>query len=198
MSEFGEEKREHFRVPVPEDMVIELAVWFRRRAEIHRLTLEELGEPHLVKGPNPALSPQLVNVSAEGLALSLRVSHTFDASKLQNTTILVYVKLIDPSDPVGGQVFFLLATHCVFARDEPGLVRLGLKIVREGRPEPYAKAVEFAECERYGIADWDKFCVDLDRWNVQADRHESQGLQLGRLMQEIAKLRAAKKETGKA
>lgn len=184
-----DEFRSSFRVQVRESYVLELAIWFRRKAEMGHVFLKSLGEPRLVQGR--PFNPHIEDIGASGMALSFESNKPLDQAKLESLLVLVYFRLVDPTDMMGDPLSFMAAYETVTSQYRQGRVLLGLRLAYDGIPDPDNKALFFADARKYGISDLTKWCDDMSRCLSGGECHQQQlpGLRLDRLMRELAIIR---------
>jgi len=181
--------RSSFRVQVRESYVLELAIWFRRKTEMGHVFLRSLGEPRLVQGR--PYNPRIDDIGASGMALSFESSKPLDMAKLEHLVVLVYFRLVDPTDMMGDPLSFMAAYEVVNSQYLRGRVLLGLRLAFDGIPDPDNKALFFADARKYGISDLTKWCDDMNRCLSGGDCRQQAlpGLRLDRLMRELAIIR---------
>ncbi|GAB6036856.1 hypothetical protein JCM15519_14150 [Fundidesulfovibrio butyratiphilus] len=184
-----DEFRSSFRVQVRESHVIELAIWFRRKTDMGHVFLKNLGEPRLVQGR--PYNPRIEDIGASGMALSFESTKPLDLAKLDHLVVLIYFRLVDPTDMMGDPLSFMAAYEAVASQYRQGRVLLGLRLAYDGIPDPDNKALFFADARKYGISDLTKWCDDMNRCLSGGDCHQQQltGLRLDRLMRELAIIR---------
>lgn len=180
--------RTTFRVEVNESIVLELAVWLRRVNELGRVHLKDLGDPKMLQGMPPF--PKMEDLSSTGICLSFKSSQLVGVEKFAGVVMLVYFKLVDPTDLMGEPLSFMAGFEVKHAQYHSGRTYLGLKLRYDGVPDQNDKALFFADASKYGIADLTKWCDDMNRKACGIEHMPSQGLRLERLLREIE---AAKK-----
>jgi hypothetical protein len=175
--------RTTFRVEVDETIVLELAVWFRRKNEMGRVHLRNLGEPKMLQGKSP--EPRIEDISSTGLCLSFKGSQLMDVEKFAGVYVILFFQLVDPTDMMGEPLSFLAGfdvKHSQFHNDRN---YLGLKLRWDGVPDQNDKAIFFADASKYGIADLTKWCDDMNRKVSGMESLPPQGLRLDRLLREL-------------
>jgi hypothetical protein len=175
--------RTAFRVEVDESILLELAVWIRRRAELGRVHLKDLGDPKMIQGRPPF--PRVEDISSTGVCFSYASSHEAPVEKFAGLVLLVYLKLVDPTDMMGEPLSFLAGFEVKHAQYHNGRNYLGLKLRWDGVPDQNEKAIFFADASRYGIADLTKWCDDMNRKICGVEHMPPQGLRLDRLLREL-------------
>lgn len=185
-----EDYRNHFRIEVPEEYLKECAVWFKRKEPIARMSLLELGKPHLVRGERMGL--HIEDVSAAGMAVSFQAHPRLPAAKLAERTVMVYFKLADPIYVAADPTCLLAAAEVKAVNEWEGKVYLSLRITHNGLPDKMDKAVFFVNAEKYGIAELTRWCDEMDRRSCTMEVvAPDPGVQLDRLLQEIDALAPA-------
>lgn len=182
-----EDYRATFRVEVDDSILLELAVWLRRMGELGRVHLRDLGDPKMVLGRPPM--PRLEDVSSTGVCLSFNSSQAVPVEKFKGVAMLVYFKLVDPSDVMGEPLSFLAGFEVKHSQLHNGRAFLGLKLRWDGVPDQNDKAVFFADAAKYGIADLTKWCDDMNRKVCGIEHLPQRGLRLERLLREIDALK---------
>ena len=176
-----------FRVEVPEHYVLELAVWFRRSADMGRLHLRDLGDPKMLMGKPPY--PRLEDISSTGACLSFASAGAVPVEKFENVVVLVYFKLVDPTDTMGDPLSFLEGFQPLTSQHNDGRNFLGMRLVYDGVPDPSDKAIFFTNARKYGVADLTRWCDDMNRQACTVNCLPPPGLRLERLLNELTLLR---------
>lgn len=176
-----------FRVEVPENYVLELAVWFRRKADMGRLHLKDLGDPKMLLGKPPY--PHLEDVSSTGACISFASTGAVPIDKFENVVALVYFKLVDPTDAMGDPLSFMEGFEPLTSQHNDGRNYLGMRLVYDGVPDPSDKAIFFTSAHKYGVADLTKWCDDMNRHACNLNYLPPPGLRLERLLSELAMLK---------
>lgn len=172
-----------FRVEADENLVLELAVWLRRANEMRRVHIRELSEPKMLQGKPPY--PRLEDISSTGMCLSFKASQGVTVEKFAGVAVLVYFRLVDPSDMMGELLSFLAGFEVKHAQFYNERNFLGLKLRWDGVPDQNDKAVFFADAAKYGIADLTKWCDDMNRKACGMESSPQRGLRLDRLLKEL-------------
>lgn len=175
--------RATFRVEVDESIVLDLAVWFKKAGDMKRLHLRDLGEPKMIQGKPPL--PRIEDISSTGLCLSFRSGGPVGVEKFAGLAVLVYFRLVDPSDTMGDPLSFLAGFEVKHAQFHNERNFLGLKLRWDGVPDQNDKALFFADAAKYGIADLTKWCDDMNRKVCGIEHLPPQGLRLERLLREL-------------
>ncbi|MBI4805788.1 MAG: hypothetical protein HY795_11195 [Desulfovibrio sp.] len=175
--------RTTFRVEVDETIVLELAVWFRRRNEMGRVHLRNLGEPKMLQGKPP--EPRIEDISSTGLCLSFRGSQPMGVEKFAGVYVILFFQLVDPTDMMGEPLSFLAGFDVKHSQFHNERNFLGLKLRWDGVPDQNDKAIFFADASKYGIADLTKWCDDMNRKVSGMESLPPQGLRLDRLLREL-------------
>ncbi|MFZ5426333.1 MAG: hypothetical protein ACOZEN_05125 [Thermodesulfobacteriota bacterium] len=180
--------RATFRVEVNESIVLELALWFRKMTELGRVHLRDLGDPKMLQGKPPF--PRIEDVSSTGICLSFKATQPLPAEKFKGTALLIYFKLVDPTDVMGEPLSFMAGFEAKHSQFHGGRVYLGLKLRWDGVPDQNDKALFFADAAKYGIADLTKWCDDMNRKACGIEHLNTQGLRLERLLRELEAIKA--------
>ena len=178
-----------FRVEVSDQFLLELAVWFRRKADMGRLHLKDLGDPKMLLGKPPY--PRLEDLSSTGGCLSFVSAGAVPLEKFENVVVLVYFKLVDPTDPTGDPLSFLEGFEPLTSQHNDGRNYLGMRLVYDGVPDPSDKAVFFTNARKYGVADLTKWCDDMNRQACNQNALPPPGLRLERLLNELTMLKGS-------
>ncbi len=182
-----EDYRNHFRIEVPIGHLVECAVWFKRKGPLSRMSLLELGKPHMVKGER--LDLRIEDISAAGMAVSFTAHPKLPADKLLERMVLAYFKLADPFYPVADPTCLLVASEVKAINEWEGKVYLSLRLTHNAAADKTAKAVTFASSEKYGISELTRWCDEMDRRSCTLEAAVIQpGVQLDRLLLELAAL----------
>lgn len=189
-----------FRVEVPDNFLLELAVWLRRKSDMGRLHLKDLGDPKMLWGKPP--HPRLEDLSSTGGCVSFASAGGIPLERFDNVVVLVYFKLVDPTDPMGDPLSFLEGFEPLTSQYNDGRNYLGMRLAYDGVPDPSDKAVFFTDARKYGVADLTKWCDDMNRQSSSQNYLPPPGLRLERLLSELTLLRedhpraAAQKTSG--
>lgn len=182
-----EDYRNHFRIEVPETHLVECAVWFKRKGPLSRMSLLELGKPHMAKGDRMGL--RIEDISAAGMAVSFAAHPKLPAERLAERTVLVYFKLADPIYVVADPTCLLVAAEIKAVNQWDGKVYLSLRLTHNAAPDLSSKAVNFVGSEKYGIAELTRWCDEMDRRSCNQDTAMTQpGVQMDKLLLEISAL----------
>ncbi|GFK93666.1 hypothetical protein NNJEOMEG_01500 [Fundidesulfovibrio magnetotacticus] len=182
-----------FRIEVDETIVLELAVWLRRANQLGRVHLRDLGDPKMAQGRPPF--PRIEDISSTGMCLSFKSSQLVEVEKFAGVAVLVYFKLVDPTDMMGDPLSFMAGFEVKHAQHHGDRTFLGLKLRWDGVPDQNDKALYFADAAKYGIADLTKWCDEMNRKVCGMEHMPPQGLRLDRLLREVE---AARKPLGQA
>lgn len=172
-----------FRIEVDESIVLELAVWLRRAGPPGRVHLRDLGDPKMLQGRPPY--PRVEDISSTGMCLSFKSASLVGVDKFANVTMLVYFKLVDPTDIMGDPLSFMAGFEVKHAQYLTDRTFLGLKLRWDGVPDQSDKALYFADAAKYGIADLTKWCDEMNRKVCGLEHMLPQGLRLDRLLREL-------------
>ncbi|MFP5220747.1 MAG: hypothetical protein ACLGSA_00500 [Acidobacteriota bacterium] len=183
-----EDYRSTFRVETDESIVLELAVWLRRPAEMKRVHLKDLGDPKMIQGKPPY--PRIEDISSTGMSVSFKASQLMPVEKFAGVAVLAYYKLVDPTDIMGEPLSFLAGYEVKHSQFHSERNYLGLKLRWDGVPDQNDKAVFFADAAKYGIADLTKWCDDMNRKVCGIEHLPPQGLRLDRLLRELDIIRS--------
>ncbi|WP_243358188.1 hypothetical protein [Fundidesulfovibrio terrae] len=175
--------RTTFRIEVDENTVLELAVWLRRISELGHVHLRQLGEPKMIQGKPPY--PRIEDISSTGLCLSFKSSQLVGVEKFTGVAMLLYFKLVDPTDTMGEPLSFMAGFEVKHAQHHNERTFLGLKLKWDGVPDQNDKALYFADASKYGISDLTKWCDDMNRKVCGIENLPPQGLRLERLLREL-------------
>ncbi len=178
-----------FRVEVNESIVLELAVWLKRVGELGRVHLKDLGDPKMLQGRPPF--PRVEDISSTGMCLSFKSSHLVEVERFQGLAVLVYFKLVDPTDVSGEPLSFMAGFKVKHSQYHNERNFLGLKLRWDGVPDQNDKALFFADAAKYGIADLTKWCDDMNRKVCGIEHLPPQGLRLERLLRELEAIKHA-------
>ena len=178
-----------FRVEVDDSIMLELAAWIRRSSEMGRVHLKDLGDPKMILGRPPF--PRVEDLSSTGLCFSYKSSQETPLEKFGGLILVLYFKLVDPTDIMGEPLSFLAGFEVKHAQYHDGRNYLGLKLRWDGVPDQNDKAVFFADASRYGIADLTKWCDDMNRKICGMEHMLPQGLRLDRLLRELEVVKQA-------
>ena len=178
-----------FRVEVDENIVLELAAWLRRRSEMGRMHLRDLGEPKMLQSKPPF--PRIEDISSTGMCFSFKASQRVEEEKFAGVALLLYYKLVDPTDIMGEPLSFLAGYEVKNSQFHNERNYLGLKLRWDGVPDQNDKAVFFADAAKYGIADLTKWCDDMNRKVNGMTNLSPRGLRLDRLLRELEIVRNA-------
>jgi len=185
-----------FRIEVDESIVLDLAVWLRRAGPPGRVHLRDLGDPKMLQGRPPY--PRIEDISSTGMCLSFKSASLVGVDKFSNVTMLVYFKLVDPTDIMGDPLSFMAGFEVKHAQYLTDRTFLGLKLRWDGVPDQSDKALYFADAAKYGIADLTKWCDEMNRKVCGLEHMLPQGLRLDRLLRELdAVNRKAAEKQGK-
>lgn len=188
--------RAAFRVEVDERFVLELAIWLRRKGEMGRVHVRDLSEPKMLQDKPPY--PRIEDVSSAGMCLSFNASQAVEVEKFANVAVLVYFKLVDPSDMAGEPLSFLAGFEVVTSQVHNGRNYIGLKLRWDGVPDQNDKALFFADAAKYGIADLTKWCDDMNRKVSGMENLPPQGLRLDRLLRELEAVQKSTRNQARA
>jgi len=172
-----------FRIEVDESIVLDLAVWLRRAGALGRVHLRDLGDPKMQQGRPP--HPRIEDISSTGLCLSFKSAQLVDVDKFAGVVMLVYFKLVDPTDMMGDPLSFMAGFEVKHAQYHGDRTFLGLKLRWDGVPDQNDKALYFADAAKYGISDLTKWCDEMNRKVCGLEQMAPQGLRLDRLLREL-------------
>jgi len=175
--------RTTFRVEADEDIVLELAVWLRRKNELGHVHLKHLGPPKMLQGKPPF--PRIEDISSTGLCFSFKSAQLVGEDKFAGIVVVLYFKLVDPTDTMGDPLSFMAGFEVKHAQHHNERTYLGLKLHWDGVPDQNDKALFFADASKYGISDLTKWCDDMNRKVCGMESMPHQGLRLERLLREL-------------
>ncbi len=186
MTESEANRRTDHRVGVPENYVREIALWFCADNEPLRLSLEELGRPHLRLSKLGSGRMVLSDVSVRGLGLTLALPQQVVEGLLAAKAMHVYLQLWDPSADAPGGLLSIFA-FCHLVRVAPGTdgLFLGARFKRFAIPSKHDKSMDFLDATRCGINDLARWCDNLDRGVLFETHLASGGLDMDNLLAEV-------------
>ena len=186
MADQESNRRADHRVPVPENYVREIALWFCAENEPLRLHLEELGRPHLRLSKLGSGRMVLSDVSVRGLGLTLALPPQVVQGLLPAKAMRVYLQLWDPTADNPGGLLSVFA-YCQLTRVAAvadGLF-LGARFIRFAMPSKHEKSMDFLDATRCGINDLARWCDNIDRGVVFEARLSNGGLDMDNLLSEV-------------
>lgn len=178
--------RSSFRLEVPSDSILELAVWFRRRLDFRFIQLRDLGPPACVLNKPPY--PRIDNISAVGMGLSFVSARKHDACLLTKhpPIVLVYFKVPDLVTGRNFPMTFMAGYEIKRTWTEEGRLRFGLSLAFDAVPRREEMMLDFVDVRKYGISELTKWCDCLQRRTRQAQSREcATGLCLDMLLKQL-------------
>lgn len=185
-------RRTDHRVTVPGNYVREIALWFCADEEHLRLSLEELGRPHLRLTKLGSGRMVLSDVSVRGMGLTLALPPQVVQGLLPAKAMRAYLQLWDPTSDAPGGVLSIFA-FCQLTRVaavSDGLF-LGARFRRFAIPSKHDKSMDFLDATRCGINDLARWCDNIDRGVVFEAKLANGGLDMDNLLAEVENALAA-------
>ncbi len=178
------ERRAEKRVCPPGDVLLEFALWPAAPEAPARLDLAALGAPTACRRNGDRM--RLADVSAIGLGLVVTAVQPARTLLAQAPALFVYLKLRDPRPDAPTDVLSLFF-HARTARagDGPEGLRLGLRLLRQGRGSSFEKALELLDASRFGVSDLASWIDAVVREMERPPAMPGPGLDLDRLLDEL-------------
>lgn len=183
----ADNRRADFRIGVPAQYVRQMAVWTCADLSPLRLGLAELGTPLLLLAKREAAPVSLLDISIQGLGLSVAPSHPGVEALVKAEACHIYLKLWDPSvdQPYGVLSVFTSNRIVRVARRENALF-LGTRFVRFAVGSRLEKELEFLDAQVCGVTALAHWCDNLSRGEFAHPGQARTGLDLDNLLAELS------------
>jgi hypothetical protein len=154
-----EERRRHKRVRPDPALILEIALWLDRPRPPESLRLADLGLPDAASSPQERGGPDVENLSAQGLLLSL--GEGVQAPEA-GSFLYLYLRLARPAhSQTRDSLALMLAAKVVAVRVLASRLLLHLRLEFNAVPGKAEKALHFFNVSRYGVREFTRWCVDL-------------------------------------
>lgn len=185
-------RRMDYRVPVPGELIQELALWACPREDYVRLGIEDLGRPALALSAQPSGSMSVSDLSIRGMALQLALSEPSTAPLEGAQALFAYLRLSDPDayDPDGVLSVFVYCTPVRSVRQD-GALFLALRFLRFAVASRQDKSLDFLDAQACGVNALARWCDNVARGLFRPEALLRPGLDMDNLLGEIEHALAA-------
>ncbi|WP_243312143.1 hypothetical protein [Fundidesulfovibrio agrisoli] len=183
----ADNRRADFRIGVPAHYVRQMAAWTCADLAPLRLGLARLGSPLLLQSKREEAAVRLLDISIQGLGLSIDPSHPGVEALVKAEACHIYLKLWDPSvdQPYGVLSVFTSNRIVRVVRREDRLL-LGTRFVRFAVGSRLEKELEFLDAQVCGVTALAHWCDNLSRGEFANPGEARTGLDLDNLLAELS------------